>query len=79
MHIRRYCESVRLKIGTAQHLVKTQNYWDVGLFSLSGILEKRNMTFRKLNLFSFSDEGGKTPIQLGHFERAKLNHWISSF
>jgi hypothetical protein len=34
------------------------------------------MTFRKLDLFPFSGEGGeKTPTQLGPLERANLNHW----
>jgi hypothetical protein len=34
----------------------TQNYWGFGLFPSSGILE--NMTFRKLDLFPSSREGG---------------------
>jgi hypothetical protein len=34
----------------------TQNYWVFGLFPSSGILE--NTTFRKLDLFPFSGEGG---------------------
>jgi hypothetical protein len=34
----------------------TQNYWDFGLFPSSDILE--NTTFRKLDLFPSSDEGG---------------------
>jgi hypothetical protein len=34
----------------------TQNYWVLGLFPSSGILE--NTTFRKLDLFPSSDEGG---------------------
>jgi hypothetical protein len=47
-----------------------QNYWVFGLFTSSGILE--NTTFRKLNLFPSSGEGGeKTPTQFGPLERAK--------
>jgi hypothetical protein len=34
----------------------TQNYWVLGLFPSSGILE--NTTFRKLDLFPSSGEGG---------------------
>jgi hypothetical protein len=51
----------------------TQNYWLFGLFPSSGILE--NTTFRKLDLFPSSGEGGgKTPTQLGSLERVLL--WI---
>jgi hypothetical protein len=32
------------------------------------------MTFRKLNLFPFSDVAGKTPTQLDPLDRADLNH-----
>jgi hypothetical protein len=35
----------------------TQNYWVFGLWPSSGILE--NTTFRKLDLFSSSGEGGR--------------------
>jgi hypothetical protein len=46
-----------------------------GLFPSSGI-PKKNTTFRKLDLFPSSGEGGeKTPTQLGPLERANLNHW----
>jgi hypothetical protein len=36
----------------------------------------KNTTFRKLDLFPSSDEGGgeNTPAQLGPLERANLNH-----
>jgi hypothetical protein len=34
----------------------TQNYWVFGFFPSSGILD--NTTFRKLDLFPSSDEGG---------------------
>jgi hypothetical protein len=37
----------------------TQNYWVFGPFSSSGVLRNRNMTFRKLNLFPSSGEGGR--------------------
>jgi hypothetical protein len=48
---------------SAEHR-KLSDYWDYGLFPLSGILE--NMMFRKLDLFPSSGEGGeKTPTQLG--------------
>jgi hypothetical protein len=32
--------------------------------------------FQKLDLFSFSGEGRKTPALLGSLERADLNHWV---
>jgi hypothetical protein len=35
------------------------------------------MTFQKLDPFPYSDEGGKTPTQLGPLERANLNHWTT--
>jgi hypothetical protein len=38
----------------------TQNYWVFALFPTSGILE--NSTFRKLDLFPSSDEGGGEDI-----------------
>jgi hypothetical protein len=45
-----------------------------GLFPSSDIT--KNTTFRKLDLFPSSGEGGeKTPTQLGPLERANLNHW----
>jgi hypothetical protein len=51
----------------------TQNYWGFGLFPSSDILE--NTTFRKLDLFPSSGEGGeKTPTQLGPLERVNHNH-----
>jgi hypothetical protein len=44
-----------------------------GLFPSSCI--PKNMTFRKLDLFPSSGEGGeKTPTQLGPLERANLSH-----
>jgi hypothetical protein len=47
----------------------TQKYGGLGLFPSSGILE--NTTFRKLDLFPSSGEGGgETPTQLGPLERA---------
>jgi hypothetical protein len=57
-----------------------QNYWVFGHFSSSGILRNRNTTFRKLDLFPSSGEGGggeKTPTQLFPLERAHLNHWTT--
>jgi hypothetical protein len=45
-----------------------------GLFPSSGI--PKNTTFRKLDLFPSSGEGGeKILTQLGPLERANLNHW----
>jgi hypothetical protein len=55
-----------------------QNYWGFGLLLSSGVLGSRNTTFRELDLFPFSGEGEKTPIQLGPIERANLNHWKGS-
>jgi hypothetical protein len=47
-----------------------------GLFPSSCIL--KNTTFRKLDLFPSSGEGGeKTPTQLSPLERANLNHWTN--
>jgi hypothetical protein len=41
---------------------------------------QKNTTFRKLDLFPSSGEGGqKTPTQLGPSERANLNHWVGVF
>jgi hypothetical protein len=57
----------------------TQNYWVFGHFPSSGILENRNTTFRKLDLFPSSGERGeKTPTQLGPLERGPVIE-ISSF
>jgi hypothetical protein len=47
--------SLRVK-GKQKRLEDTQNYWVFGLFPASGILE--NTTFRKLDLFPSSGEGG---------------------
>jgi hypothetical protein len=55
---------------------KLQNYWIFGPFPSSGILEKT--TFRKLDLFPSSGEGGGEDTQLGPLERANLNHWSPS-
>jgi hypothetical protein len=53
----------------------TQNYWGFGLFTSSGILG--NTTFRKLDLFPSSGEGGgEDTYSVGPLERANLNHWI---
>jgi hypothetical protein len=58
-----------------KHNICTQNYWVFGLYTSSGILE--NMTFRKLDLFLSSGEGGgEDTSQLGPLERANLNYWI---
>jgi hypothetical protein len=47
-----------------------------GLFPSSCI--PKNTTFRKLDLFPSSGEGGeKTPTQLGPLERANFNHWTN--
>jgi hypothetical protein len=46
-----------------------------GLFP-SSCIPKKNTTFRNLDLFPSSGEGGeKIPTQLGPLERANLNHW----
>jgi hypothetical protein len=50
----------------------TQKYRVSGLFPSSGVLGSRNTTFRKLDLFPFSGEGGED-TQLGPLERANLN------
>jgi hypothetical protein len=50
----------------------TQNYWDLGLFPLSGILE--NTTFRKLDLFPSSDEVGREDT----YSVGPLRKWLRS-
>jgi hypothetical protein len=35
-----------------------------------------NTTFRKLDLFLSSGEGGEIPTLFGPLERANLNHWL---
>jgi hypothetical protein len=45
---------------------RTQNYWVFGHFPLFGVVESRNTTFWKLDLFPSSREGG-----------ANLNHWTT--
>jgi hypothetical protein len=56
----------------------TQNYWVFGLFLSSGILE--NMTFRKLDMFPSSGEGGgEDTYSVGPLERANLNHRTQPF
>jgi hypothetical protein len=49
----------------------TQNDWVFGLCSSAAILETRNMTFRKLDLFPSSGKG-KTPTLLGSLERTNV-------
>jgi phage terminase large subunit-like protein len=52
----------------------TQNYWVLGLFPSAGI---ENTTFRKLDLFPSSDEGGgEDTYSVGPLKRANLNHWF---
>jgi hypothetical protein len=52
-----------------------QNYWVSGLYPSSGVSGRRNTTFRKLDLFPSSGEGGKkTRTQLGPLERVNPNH-----
>jgi hypothetical protein len=54
----------------------TQNYWVLRLYQSSGFLKKlEKTTFRKLDLFLSSDEGGDT--LLGPLERVNLNHWTT--
>jgi hypothetical protein len=48
----------------------TQNYWVVGLCPSSGIVETRNITFRKLDLFPSSGEGGEDTYSLGSFKKS---------
>jgi hypothetical protein len=48
----------------------TQNYWGFGLCPSSGILENRKQTtFRKLDLFPSSGEGGDT-YSFGSFRKS---------
>jgi hypothetical protein len=43
----------------------TQNYWDSGLCPSSGILETKLTTFRNLDVFPSSGEGGKDTYSVG--------------
>jgi hypothetical protein len=49
-----------------------QIYWVFGLFASFSILE--NTTFRKLDFFPSSSEGGGEDTQLGPIERANHTH-----
>jgi hypothetical protein len=44
------------------YVYSNQNYWVLGLCSLSGILEIRKHNFSKLDLFPFSDEEEDFPF-----------------
>jgi hypothetical protein len=48
-------------------------FWTLYIVWYSKKLE--NATFRKLDLFPSSGEGGETPTLLDPLERANLNHW----
>jgi hypothetical protein len=64
-----------VRITEALLVQNSQNYCFFLLFPSSGILE--NTTFRKLDLFQFSGEGGgKTPTQLGPLEKANLKLFL---
>jgi hypothetical protein len=52
-----------------------QNYWVLGLCPSSGILETRKHNVSETGSVSVLRREGKTPTQLGHLERANLNHW----
>jgi hypothetical protein len=52
-----------------------QNRWIYGLCPSSGILNTKNITFRKLDLFRSLGEWKETPPLLGPLESANLNHW----
>jgi hypothetical protein len=60
-------------------MYNTQNRWVSGLCPSSGILNTRNTTRRRLDLFPSSREGRQTPTLLGLLERANLNHWTIPF
>jgi hypothetical protein len=47
-------------------------YWESGLGPSSGILNHENTTFRKLDLFPSSGEGGGAPTLLGALEQKSL-------
>jgi hypothetical protein len=56
----------------------TQKYWVFGLFLPFGVLESRNTTFRKNDLFPSSVEAGeKISTHFGPLERADLNRWTT--
>jgi hypothetical protein len=53
----------------------TQNYWDLGLRTSSGILETRE---RFGNWICFRPKvREQAPTLLGPLERDNLNHWVS--
>jgi hypothetical protein len=58
----------------------TQNYWVFGLFPHHHVfLGVETRRFGNWICFRPQVKGEKTPTQLGHLERANLNHWTSSF
>jgi hypothetical protein len=57
----------------------THNYWGFDLFPSSGNVENRNMTFRKLDLFPSSSEGGRRHILIwAPSEKTYLSGWTLS-
>jgi hypothetical protein len=48
----------------------TQNYWVFGLYPSSGILGNINTTFRKLDLFLSSGEGGRDTYSVGPLRKS---------
>jgi hypothetical protein len=56
----------------------TQNYWVFDFFQRPVFWRLEHTTFRKLDLFPSSGEGGRGHLlswELGPLERANLNHW----
>jgi hypothetical protein len=51
-------------------------YWVSGLFPSSGVFGSRNTTFRKLDLFPPSGEGGEDTYLVGPL-RNNLKHWTN--
>jgi hypothetical protein len=47
------------------------------LFIVQNSKSRENTTFRKLDLFSSSDQGRETPTLLGPLEKATLNQWTT--
>jgi hypothetical protein len=55
----------------------TQNYCDFGYFPSSCVLGSRDTTFRKLDLFPSSREGGENTPQSGLLELADLKYILT--
>jgi hypothetical protein len=58
------------------HIGAVHNYWDFGLFPLSGVLGTIKHDVFETASVSVLRCGGKTPTQLGLLDRANLLHCV---